>query len=155
MKILLVIILLCSKYCVGQQSPVKDGKAPVPTVFGNPLKLNSDQNSPGHWNLPSKEGQIRESFQQGPKNDGGRGIQEMARINVDRLQNDFSGKFSQYTSNGSLVYNMPPDYMPCLVPDPGLLEKMGTGKEHNGYKNEQMPNAIPRQQIIPKNGQHH
>jgi hypothetical protein len=54
-------------------------------------------------------------------------------------------KYSHTTSRGK-VYNLPIDNMPCLVPDMDQVAPMPGYKMPEG----RMPNAIPRQPLIPE-----
>ena len=54
--------------------------------------------------------------------------------------------FSHQTSRGK-VYTLPIDNMPCLVPDMQQVSPM-PGQRY--FPEGRMPNAIPRQRIIPE-----
>jgi hypothetical protein len=54
-------------------------------------------------------------------------------------------KYSHTTSKGK-VYILPYDNMPCLVPDMKQVRPMPGSKMPEGN----MPNALPRLQVIPK-----
>ena len=68
---------------------------------------------------------------------------------------EWQGKFSHKTSDGSSVYVLPKDRMPCLVADKTVLEKMSTGSNRITMNSEQMPNAFPKAQVIPHLGINH
>ena len=58
------------------------------------------------------------------------------------------GSFSHNTSKGK-VYTLPPDNMPCLVPDMQKVVPM-PGSYQKAPQNR-MPNILPRRELIPKN----
>lgn len=56
------------------------------------------------------------------------------------------GRFSHSTSKGD-IYILPYDNMPCLVPDTRQIAPMPGSIQR--VPDSRMPNATPRQQIIP------
>ena len=60
------------------------------------------------------------------------------------------GRFSHRTLDGSSVYIMEPDNMPCLVPDMAKIEIMPGRSFRKTQPVEPMPNAGPRIELIPE-----
>lgn len=49
------------------------------------------------------------------------------------------------TNETSKIYKLPPDNIPCLVPDSLAFDKMSIYKKSN----DTMPNVIPERKVIP------
>jgi hypothetical protein len=49
------------------------------------------------------------------------------------------------SGKGGKIYHLPPDQMPCLVPNDLTFDKMSISKKSK----DNMPNAIPEKKIIP------
>jgi hypothetical protein len=62
----------------------------------------------------------------------------------------FNGRFSYWTQDGSAVYKIQPDNIPCLVPQMDRLEKMPVIRSKRRNAIEPMPNVGPRIELMPK-----
>jgi hypothetical protein len=78
-------------------------------------------------------------------------LKEMMRQSA-AMSLEWQGQFSHHNSEGSSVYLLPKDKMPCLVADKTKLEKMPSGNFESGENVVSIPNGFPKVQVIPNGG---
>jgi hypothetical protein len=59
------------------------------------------------------------------------------------------GRFSHKTTNGSSIFIIQEDHMPCSVPGKPSFDKMSNKISENFHSADPMPNALPWVQTIP------
>jgi len=141
MKKIFFILLLPVGLVYGQQSPIfpdfKPGNLPA---FGNEIP---NRGLYQQWRNPAP------LFLEEPTINK---LKDWMEANIQGLSMNavLNGRFSHRTQDGSSVFNIGPDNMPCLVPDMGRLEKMPRIKPYRNYGIEPMPNFSPRIELMPK-----
>jgi hypothetical protein len=121
--------------------------------FGQILPQAPETNAPG-W--PSLVDALKEKYFQFKENLDGYnkknspGDEIAGDLTASFLSNSlYQGKFYGQTPNGALLYLLPPDKMPCLAPGKDRSDKMPVGQRDRLQKTEQMPNPIPKVEVLP------
>lgn len=141
MKRIFLLLLLPVGFAHGQMSPMIPGyQPPKLQLLGTDIQGNSLFQPPvikGQTNL--------DDFK---KNLGKEGFELYSRSISGAIE--LEGRFSHRTVDGSSVYSVQPDNMPCLVPNMANIERMPANRIRNAQSMEAMPNAGPRIKLLPE-----
>ncbi len=92
---------------------------------------------------------MKPEFIPGKNVSGNKDLPGWSRSRTDEMTLAMQGRFSHKTTNGSSIFIIPQDHMPCSVPGKLSVEEMSTKIPGNFESGDPMPNPLPKVQIIP------
>jgi hypothetical protein len=130
MKYSLFLILFLAELAIGQKAPL----SPLPKeVFQTP-----------------QSGRLMQAeLLAGKRGPGDKYLQDRVGSREAEMAPTLEGRFSHKTSNGSSVFIIQLDHMPCLVPARNSVEMRLNKLPGDFQSGDPMPNALPRVQTIP------